>query len=300
MPRWTNWIYPNNRKSLQMKILATLTCAFSLFISLPATASEPTLDRIKKAGVLKLGFRESSPPFSFVGSDGKPHGYSIELCRHVAMEIAHHLSLPMLETKWVPVAADTRFDILKSGGIDIECGNTTQTLSRRADFDFSVMTFVDGAGLLYRLGDKPQTPEDMQQQRFAVVAGTTTEQVLEKMVSASKMKAQLIRVKDHDAALAALNDKVATAYAADRTVLISTALTYGDGKMYDISNVQFSYEPYGLMMRRDGDLRLVVDRALSRLYRSGEIDLVLQKWFARIGNMTDAIHAMTQLNGLPE
>ncbi len=285
-----------------MNILTSLPVAMMLAISLalPASAAEATLETIKKTGVVKLGYRESSPPFSFVASDGKAHGYSVELCRQVAKEIAAQLNLPALETKWIPVTANTRFDALKSGEIDLECGNSTQTLMRRSDFDFSLMTFVDGAGLLYRLGERPLSVDDMRGQRFAIVSGTTTERILDKLVAASKLGARLIRVKDHDAALAALNDKTATAYAADRTVLLTTALTYGNGKMYDISSVQFSYEPYGLMMRRDADFRLVVDRALAGLYRSGEIAPILQKWFARLGSLTEAMDAMVQLNALPE
>jgi ABC-type amino acid transport substrate-binding protein len=285
-----------------MKNLKALSVALfaSCFLAAPVTAAEPTLETVKKTGVLKLGYRENSPPFSFVASGGKPQGYSIELCQHVAVEISTLLKLPVLETKWVPVDANSRFNALKSGEIDIECGNTTQTLARRAEFDFSVMTYVDGAGLLYRFGERPISVDDMRGQRFAVVAGTTTEKILDKLVATSKLGAQLIRVKDHDAAIAALNDKTATAYAADRTVLLTTAMTQGKGTMYDIASVQFSYEPYGLMMRRDADLRLTVDRTLSRLYRSGEIELSLQRWFAGYGSFTDALKAMFQLNALPE
>lgn len=278
----------------------TVGVIMSMSAVMSASAGESMLDTIKKSGVLKLGYRENSPPFSFVASDGKVYGYSAELCRVVAAEIAAKLNLPMLETKWVPVSASSRFDALRAGEVDIECGNTTQTLSRRTEFDFSIMTFVDGAGLLYRFGERPQSIGDMKGQRFAVVSGTTTEQTLERMVNASRLGAQLLRFNDHDAALAALNDRTASAYAADRTVLITTALTHGNGNMYDISNVQFSYEPYGLMMRRDADFRLVVDEALARLYRSGEIVGVLQKWFGKLGNLTDALDAMIQLNALPE
>ena len=93
----------------------------------------------------------------------------------VATDIAKQLSIPNLEVKWVPVSAQSRFDALKKGEIDIECGNTTQTLTRRADFDFSLMTFVDGAGLLFRAGENPKSMEELKGQRIVVVAGTTTE-----------------------------------------------------------------------------------------------------------------------------
>jgi ABC-type amino acid transport substrate-binding protein len=259
--------------------------AASLLSASPAFASESTLAKIKHSGVVKMGYRENSIPFAFVGDDKKPRGYSVELCSIVADSLKRDLGLQNLDVKWVPVTAQSRFEALKNGEIDLECGNTTQTLSRRADFDFSMMTFVDGASLLYRKDEKPASLDEIKGQRVAVVSGTTTEKTL---------------VADHDAALAALTDKTATAYAADRTVLISTAIVRGTGQIFDLGSEQFSYEPYGLMMRRDADFRLAVDRTLSQLYRSGEIGAILKRWFGALGAPGDGLKVMLMLNGLPE
>lgn len=280
------------------KLIAAIVATLILFS--PPVGAETELEKIGQAGVLKLGYRENSPPFSFLAVDGQPIGYSIDLCKRVAADLANHLRLNTLRIQWVPVDAATRFPALKNGEIDLLCGNTTQTLSRRADFDFSLMTFVDGAGLLYRNGEKPANPDDLKGHRFVVVAGTTTAQVLEKLVGASKLGAQLIKVRDHDAAMAALKERVADAYAADRTVLIVTALSQGGSRTFELANVQFNYEPYGLAMRRNADLRLLVDRTLARLYRSGEIESILGRWFSQVGNLTEAMEAMIQLNALPE
>ena len=140
--------------------LTTVLCLALCGVALPAHA-EAVLDNILKSGSLKLGYREQSPPFSFVGPDQQPMGYSIDLCKSVAAEIAEKLGQRTLEVKWVAVDAANRFDALQKGDIDLLCGNTTQTLSRRADFDFSLTTFVDGAGLLYRMGEQPRTEQDM-------------------------------------------------------------------------------------------------------------------------------------------
>lgn len=268
--------------------------------ALPAAAAESALATIKQSATLKLGYRENSIPFSFVGDDRQPRGYSVDLCRIVAEDLGRQLGLPKLDVRWVPVTAQNRFEALKSGAIDIECGNTTQTLSRRADFDFSLMTFVDGAGLLFREGEAPSSVEAIKGQRVAVVAGTTTERVLEDLVGAGKHGFALLKVADHDAALKALTDKAATAYAADRTVLITTALVRGQGQTFALATAQLSYEPYGLVMRRDAELRLAVDRSLARLYRSGEIGPILSRWFEPLGKPNDALQAMFLINGLPE
>jgi len=279
-------------------LLAGLAATFAL--TLPAMASESVLAKIKQTGTLKLGYRENSIPFSFVGDDKQPRGYSVELCQIVAGEIGKQLNLSKLDVRWVPVNAQSRFEALKSGEIDLECGNTTQTLSRRADFDFSLMTFVDGAGLLFRQGETPSSLEAMKGQRVAVVAGTTTEKTLDDLVTTGKLAVRLIKVADHDAALKALRDRTASAYAADRTVLITTALVRGQGETFELADLQFTFEPYGLTMRRDADLRLAVDRALARLYRSGDINPILKRWFEPLGKPGDALKVMFLLNGLPE
>ncbi|WP_313953797.1 amino acid ABC transporter substrate-binding protein [Accumulibacter sp.] len=282
------------------RTLVAAGVAASCFFALPAAANESTLAKVKQTSTLKLGYRENSAPFSFVGDDKKAHGYSIDLCMRVAGDIAKQLDIPKLDVQWVPVTAQSRFEALKNGEIDIECGNTTQTLARRADFDFSLMTFVDGAALLYRRGENPKSLADVKGQRIAVVKGTTTEKAMEQLVASEKLGILLLKVKDHDEALAALQNKTATAYAADRTVLITTALLGGDGQTYTIAEHQFTYEPYGLMMRRDADLRLAVDSSLAHLYRSGEIGPILQNWFGALGKPGELLMVMILLNGLPE
>jgi len=265
-----------------------------------AAAAESTLDQIKSSKTIRLGYRETSIPFSFVGDYRLPRGYSVDLCKIVVDDIAKQLKLEKIEIQWVPVTAETRFDALKSGKIDLECGNSSQTLARRAEFDFSVMTFVDGASLLFRKGEVPATSDHLSGQRIVVVSGSTTEKTLAELGASAKLSASLIKVPDYEAALKALTDKKGTALAADRTILISTVVASGREKEFELSSVQFSYEPYGLMMRRDPDFRLAVDRSLARLYRTGGIGPVFQRWFEPLGNPGDVLKTMFLLNGLPE
>ena len=277
-----------------LALVAMLACAA------PASAADSTLTQIEQSKTIRLGYRENSAPFSFLGEDKQPQGYSIDLCKVVAGDIAKQLKLEKLAIEWVPVSAQDRFDAVKSGKIDLECGNTTQTLSRRADFDFSLMTYVDGAGLLFRKGGIPKGTDHLTGQRIAVVAGTTTEQALAQLGAAAKLGATLVRVPDHNAGLKALIDKQADAYAADRTVLVTTALIGGQGTDFELSPVQFTYEPYGLMMRPDHAFRLAVDRSLAHLYRTGEVSVILQRWFGQLGNPGEVLKVMFLLNGLPE
>lgn len=284
----------NKKPVFALALLAALTVAG------PAAAAESALDRIKASKSLSLGYRENSLPFSYLGDDRQPRGYSVELCKLVADDLAKKLQLDKLEVKWVPVTAQNRFDAVKSGKVDIECGNTTQTLGRRADFDFSLMTYVDGASLLFRKGEIPVGSDHLTGQTIVVVSGTTTEKALEALGASARLGARLVRVPDHDSALRALADRTATAYAADRTVLVTIALATNTGASFELSPAQFTYEPYGLMMKQDTQLRLAVDTTLARLYRSGAIAPILQRWFGALGSPGEGLKVMFLLNGLPE
>ena len=107
-----------------------------------------TLKKVQDSGTLTIGFRENSLPFSFTGTDGKPTGYSIDLCKEIAVAVQNELKLPNLAVRWVPVTPDNRIDMVANGTVDIECGSTTASLSRQEKVDFTMMTFVDGASLL--------------------------------------------------------------------------------------------------------------------------------------------------------
>jgi ABC-type amino acid transport substrate-binding protein len=284
----------NKKTAFSLALLAFLNLAG------PAAASGSAFDQIKSSKAINLGYRENSAPFSSVGPDKQPQGYSIDLCKVVAADLAQQLGVDKLDVRWVPVTAQSRFELLKSGKIDIECGNTTQTLTRRADFDFSVMTFADGASLLFRKGAIPAGSDHLTGQRIAVVTGTTTEKALEALGASARLGATLVKVADHDAALKALADGKASAYSADRTVLLTGALASGNAGNYELSPVQITYEPYGLMMRPDQQLRLAVDRSLSRLYRTGAIMPIFQRWFASLGTPGEGLKAMFLLNTMPE
>jgi ABC-type amino acid transport substrate-binding protein len=284
----------NKKTAFALALLAVLNLAG------PAAAADSSLDQIKNSKTLNLGYRETSVPFSFVGTDGKPQGYSVDLCKVVADDLAKDLKLDKLDVRWVPVSAQNRFEMLKSGKIDIECGNTTQTLARRADFDFSIMTYADGASLLFRKGGIPVGSDHLTGQRIAVVAGTTTEKALQALGASARLGATLLPVVNHEAAIRALADGTVTAYAADRTVLVSIALSTGNAGAFELSPVQFSYEPYGLMMRPDQGLRLAVDRSLARLYRTGAVGPIFQKWFGPLGTPGEGFKMMFLLNSLPE
>ena len=261
-----------------------------------------TLKKIKTTGTFTIGYRDSAPPFSFMGPDKRPVGYSIDLCMNVASAVEKHLAIPNLKLNWVPVTAENRVDMVAQGKVDIECSTTTATLSRQEKVDFSLMTFVDG-GSLMTLADVDMGTgiNDLSNKRIAVIPNTTTEKALNEFLKKQFITVQVVRIKDHAEGMAAIEAKKADALASDRGILIGLALSSKDPKRFALANLLFSYEPYGLMVRRnDAAFRLVVNRALAALFRSGGIVNIYERWFAAFGKPSEAIQAMYLLNGLPE
>jgi len=263
-----------------------------------AAASKTTLDRIKSSKTVVFGYREASVPFSYVGSSGGPTGYSVDLCNRVSQSLQKELQLPDLGIKWVPVTVDNRMTALQNGTIDLECGSTTNTLGRQAQVDFSLTTFITGGSLLAL---KDAQIGDLRNLRIAVIPGTTTERTLKDAGTAAGFELKLVPVKDHAEGRAAIEDGKADTYASDRDILVGLAITAKDPSRFVLGDRYFSYEPYALMMRRnDPDFRLAVNRALARLYRSGEIIDVYTKWFGMLGPPSALQIATYAVQGLPE
>lgn len=282
-----------------MLLLAVLT----LTLGGPAWAADldGTLKKIKDTNTIRLGYREASRPFSFTGDDGKPAGYSVELCNAVAASIAKQLALPNLQTTWGKVTVANRMEEIVKGAIDLECGSTTASLSRQEQVDFSLLTFLDGGSLLVTDAGGVKDVATLGNKRVAVIPGTTTEKALSETLRKRTVSAQIVPVKDHDEGRDALLAGKVDGYVSDRVLLIGLLLTSKEPAKLVLADEQFSYEPYGLMMRRgDASFRLLVNRTLSGLYRSDEMVRIYETWFGGIGRPSNVLVMMYVLNALPE
>jgi glutamate/aspartate transport system substrate-binding protein len=260
-----------------------------------------TLEKIKSTNTITMGYRETSLPFSYVGDEKKPVGYTVDLCTRVAADIQQQLSLNDLRVKWTPVTPENRMAMVANGTIDLECGSTTNTLSRQEQVDFSQMIFVDGGSLLVSIASNIKSLSDIAGKRVAVIPGTTTENVLAEALEKANIEVDLVRVREHSDGIAALENGSADAYASDRVILIGLALASKDPTKLALAEQYLSYEPYGLMLRRgDADFRLAVNRVLSRLYRSGQIYPIYERWFGAVDRASPLLQTMYRLNGLPE
>lgn len=260
-----------------------------------------TLDDVRERGAIRLGYSESKAPFSFKArDDGQPAGYTVDLCRRVAAVVQRTLGLPALKVEWVPLDPSTRVEAVLMERVDMECGTTTTTLSRRREVDFSLPVFADTSTLMGRASVASSLP-GLAGKRIAVAESTTTEQALRRALLISRLPADVIRTRTLAEAFELLKSGRVEAIAGDRTALVGTFLLQGQAEGMVLFEEALSYEPYALVLRRgDTAFRLLVDTALAELYRSGEIETVVRTWLSPLGTLSPAVQAIFQLNALPE
>lgn len=261
-----------------------------------------TLQQIKQTGKVRIGFREDQPPMSFLDQDGKPAGYSIDLCVRIVNEVKNTLGLDDISTQFVPVSASDRFQALQDNSIDILCGATTKTISRGKLVDFSQLTFVTGASLLSLKETDIGGTSALQGKKVAVSKGTTTRDALAAALKESVSNAKIVAVDSAADGMKALIRGEVDAFAADQVVLIGLVLTHEGEQQFAIAENIFSYEPFALAVRRnDSDFRLLADTVLSQLNRSGQITPIYSRWFGRFTReVPSLLAAMYLLNSTPE
>ena len=266
-----------------------------------AAAPSPTLDRIKEARAITLGYRSDAAPFSFKDRDGRVLGYSVELCARVATAVQKDLGLAEMKVLWQPLDAADRIAAVASGRVDVECGTTTATLTRMKAVDFSLPIFVDGGSVLVRAKAKLKRLADLKGKRIGAIGGTTTEEAIVRMMNSLGGTAVMVPVKDGAEGMQQLARGAVDAYAADRVVLARLRQRQPKPSEFEFIAGDFSFEPYALVMSRDDpELRLIVNRTLAGLYRSGEIDPIFQRWLGSLGRPGPLLHSMYYLNTLPE
>jgi glutamate/aspartate transport system substrate-binding protein len=287
-----------SNRTLTAPLLIAVVCA----LALPTLAPAGTLDQIKKSGEIRLGYRTDSLPLAFNEPSGQPSGYSVDLCRRIAAAVKETLKLNDLKITYVPLTSEDRVDAIASNKADIECGSTTMTLTREEKVDFTLMTFVTGGSLLSLADSAVSTMADLAGKSVAVVSGTTTEPALKSYLAKTLVDAKVMTVATREEAMKELDAKHVAAFASDQIVLIGQILLAAEPRKYALSHDLFSYEPYAFMVRRnDADFRLVADRAIAQIYRSGQIEQLYQRWLGQVGvKPSPVLAAMYVLQALPE
>jgi len=283
-----------------MKLMVTaLISAVLLAGTANAQDFTGTLAQIKQTGVIKIGYRQALPPMSFVDKEGKPIGYSMDICEQIANKTRSTIGRDV-KIQYVPVTAEDRFKALVDNRIDILCGATTRTLSREEIVDFTQLTFVTGGSFMTLKGNR--IVNNFGGKKIGVVKETTTLASLKQLLAETGTDAKIVLFDDTDDAFKAMLEGKIDALSADQVVLIGLALASGSPKQFTVLSELFSFEPFALAVRRnDADFRLVADRVISELYRNGQILEIYDKWFGGFSSgRTTAFEALIKLNAIPE
>jgi ABC-type amino acid transport substrate-binding protein len=266
-----------------------------------AQGTPDTLAKIKAAKAITVAFSADSLPFSFVDTNNQPNGYSIDLCKRVVAALGRVTGVPDLKINWAVDTVPNRIAMVASGKADLECANTTESQSRLKQVDFSNLIFVDGGGFLVRADSDVNGFGDLAGKSVAVTTGTTTQQRLAQMLKDRLINAKVVEVKDGVEGVALLESKAVAAFASDKIKLVGLAAQAKDPKMFALLTEDLSFEPYAFMLpRNDSAFRLEVNRALTQVYLSGEIDPIFTKWLGPLGRPSGLLAAMYLLNAIPE
>jgi glutamate/aspartate transport system substrate-binding protein len=247
----------------------------------PARAQDsPTLRKIQGTGVVVVGYRVGSVPFSYLDGHFKPIGYTMDLCHRVVTAIAGVLKQGHLTTKLIAVTPATRIPLVANGTVDLECGVTTNTLSRQKSEAFTVTTFVAQSRLLGKKHSQIQSLGDLRSKTVVSTAGTTSISYLNDVNIARNLKMKILAGKDDAESFQMVETDRAVAYAMDDVLLYSLVANARNPDNFLISSEALTVEPYAIALtRNDPAFKKLVDGVLRGLFKSGEIHAIYNKWF---------------------
>ena len=282
--------------------IATLVFA-ALFVTsaVHAQALDGRLRKIADSKTISIAYRTDATPFSFTDDTKQPAGFSIDLCKRVVNSIERQLKVQGLKTKWVPVTAQNRFEVVAKGQADMECGSSTVTLSRLKQVDFSSFIFVESTGLAVKVASGFRSISDLSGKTIAVVAGTTNERAINEQLKRRQLSSTVVPFKTRDEAFAALEEGKVDAFASDQLLLVGAADKTKNPGLLKLLPDELSFEPYGIALPRgDAALRLAVNTGLAQIYGSDEINEIFGRWFARLGRPPAIFQAVYLLGAIPE
>lgn len=245
-----------------------------------AQEADGTLAKLKRTGVITLGVRDGSIPFSYLDDQQQYRGYSVDLCLKVVEALQKQLGLPALKVAMNPVTSANRIPLMANGTIDLECGSTTNNLERQQQVAFAPTMFVVANRLLAKKSSGIRTLADMKAKTLVATAGTTTLKQMTMLNNERRLGMNIVVAKDHPEAFLMLETGRAAAEANDDILLAAQVAGSKSPGDYVISQEALSVEPYGIMLRRgDPAFKQAVDAALHRLYQSDEYPRIYAKWF---------------------
>ena len=289
-----------------------LVCLLTL---VPVLADANTLERVRASNTFTLGYLPDFAPFSVQAAD-KASGYAIDLCLKIAEKVKTDLNLPELKVQYQPVSLKDEMNAVSSGKIDILCTPTPPTLARRKIVSYSVPIYTAGLSAVVRqnaseallnvLGGKvahtgptwrATVNLGLSNQTYAAIAGGVTETWIHQQMRLLGVVATLITVENADAGLNLVANGKADAFFAERMMLKHLLTSnYPSGNLVLLERI-FEYAPTAMAVdREDEDFRLLVDTALSEMYRSGDIERAFEKY---LGGAGDSAKKLFKIYAIP-
>jgi glutamate/aspartate transport system substrate-binding protein len=248
----------------------------------PVRKLSGTLLKVDQTRTITIGYREASFPFSYLDAQGRPIGYSIDLCKAIVEEIGHEIDKPEIKTEFVAVTAETRISALVSGKIDLECGSTTNNVERQKEVAFSPIMFVTGTKLMVKRKSGIRSYRDLKGKVVVVTAGTTNEQAMKRLNEKLHLGINIISARDHEESYSLVADGKADAFATDDVLLNGLIARHKTQREFIVVGDFLSFDPYGIMFRKDDpQLNDVVGRTFRQLAENRDLLEYYDKWFIR-------------------
>ena len=254
----------------------------SAILSAPVVAKEltGTLKKIKDTGVISLGHRAASIPFSYYDDKRQVIGYSQDLMLMVVEAVKADLKLEKLAIKLLTVDSSNRMKLIEDGSVDLECGSTTNNAERLQQVSFSNNIFVVETRLLTKADSGINDFSDLAGRNVVTTAGTTSQRLLQEMNKDQKMNMSISSAKDHNGAFLTLQTGRAVAFMMDDALLYGEMAKAKRPADWVVVGTPQSREAYACMMRKDDQaFKKVVDKALAKAMKSGEAEKIYTKWF---------------------
>jgi glutamate/aspartate transport system substrate-binding protein len=261
--------------------LSIVAAVLGLF-SLQALAQDGTLKKIKDTGSITIGHRDASVPFSYYDDKQQPIGYAMDLCHRIVDAVKAELKMPGLKTNYQLVTSANRIPLMANGTIDLECGSTTNNVARQEQVGFTMTHFVTANRWVFKKSANLNKLSDLKGKTIVSTAGTTNIKQMTELNTAQNLGMNIISANGHPEAFQMVETGRAVAFAMDDILLASLAASARNPKDYAISSEATSVEPYGIMLRKDDKaFKAVVDKAMSDIYKSGQINAIYSKWFEK-------------------
>ncbi|MBB5398438.1 glutamate/aspartate ABC transporter substrate-binding protein [Paraburkholderia youngii] len=270
-----------------MKVMNWSAVAVLVATTLVSTAAfaqdtTSTLAKIQQSGVIAIGHRETSVPFSYVDANNEVIGFSQDLCNKIIDAVKTKTKRPDLKIRFIPVTSQNRIPLVQNGTVDLECGVTTNLAARQSQVSFGDTFFVATTRLLTRKDSGIKDFPDLAGKTVVTNQGTTSERILRKMNEDKKMNMQIISAKDYGEGRLTLESGRAVAYMMDDVLLAGTRTLTAKPSDWIITGTPQSSEAYGFMLRRDDpEFRKLVDDTLEQVMKGPEIHTMYDRWFVK-------------------